>query len=190
MRKTKLNTELVRKTLDYDQSSGDFIWLYRDESFVTNGLMTDRDRKAFNTKRVGKKAGCVNSTTGYLTTKFLQEQWDLHRLAFLWMGEELPEQVDHKNGIRDDNSWLNLRPVTNHENRKNMKKPKNNTSGHIGVYRNKKRGVWAANIMINKKCIYLGSFETIEEAVVAHKKAAEEAGFYPGHGREGIDYND
>lgn len=190
MRKTKLTTELVRKTVDYNQKTGYFFWLFRDESFVENGLMTERDRKTFNTRRAGKKAGCVNPSTGYLVLKIFQESWDLHRLAFLWMGEPLPEQVDHKNGVRSDNIWTNLRPVTNHENRKNMKKPKSNTSGHIGVYRNKKRNLWAANIGINGKCKYLGSFEKIEDAIAAYKKAAEDAEFFNGHGRIGIDYND
>ena len=42
-----------------------------------------------------------------------------------------------------------------------------NTSGHTGVYQNKKNGKWVAQITFKRKTYYLGSFEKIEDAVKA-----------------------
>ena len=48
-----------------------------------------------------------------------------------------------------------------------------NTSGYNGVYRNRKNGKWAAQIGFKGKTYYLGSFDKIEDAVMARKKAEE-----------------
>lgn len=52
-----------------------------------------------------------------------------------------------------------------------MKLNKNNTSGVKGVYRNKNK--WVAYITFKKKRYHLGTFESIEEAACARKKAEE-----------------
>lgn len=62
--------------------------------------------------------------------------------------------------------------VTMIENR--MKTPiKSNTSGHNGVYLNRKNGMWSAQITFKGKTYYLGSYSTIEEAVKARKQGEE-----------------
>lgn len=48
-----------------------------------------------------------------------------------------------------------------------------NTSGHKGVYLNKKRNKWVAQIKFRQKHYYLGSFYTIEEAIKARQRAEE-----------------
>ena len=50
---------------------------------------------------------------------------------------------------------------------------KSNTSGVKGVYYNKKRNKWIAQIMFQQKCYYLGGYDRIEEAAAA-RAAAEE----------------
>ena len=54
-----------------------------------------------------------------------------------------------------------------------VSKSKANTSGHKGVSQNKATKKWEAYIHFKKKKIYLGSFETLEEAVIARKSAEE-----------------
>ena len=49
----------------------------------------------------------------------------------------------------------------------------NNTSGVRGVYPLKRTGKWAAQIQFKGKKKFLGSFDTIEEAAAARKKAEE-----------------
>ena len=55
----------------------------------------------------------------------------------------------------------------------NCKMLKNNTSGVKGVTWNEKEQRWRARIVFKKKEIYLGRFQTLEEATQARKEAEE-----------------
>lgn len=75
---------------------------------------------------------------------------------------------DHRNHDTFDNRKENLRPCTQHQNSFNTRKKKNNTSGVTGVCRhNAKSKPWRARLMLNRKEIKLGYFETFEDAVKA-----------------------
>lgn len=50
---------------------------------------------------------------------------------------------------------------------------RNNTSGHTGVYQERKRGRWIAQIGFKGKTYYLGSYDSKEDAVDARKKGEE-----------------
>ena len=50
---------------------------------------------------------------------------------------------------------------------------KNNTSGVRGVYYNKKRHKWIAQIMFKQKCYYLGGYDQIDDAAKARAEAEE-----------------
>lgn len=50
---------------------------------------------------------------------------------------------------------------------------KANTSGARGVYFNKQRKKWIAQIMFRGKCHYLGGFDDFDEAVEARKQGEE-----------------
>lgn len=50
---------------------------------------------------------------------------------------------------------------------------KTNTSGYNGVYFNKKRGLWTAQITFKGKTRYLGAFEELSDAVKARQKGEE-----------------
>lgn len=98
-----------------------------------------------------------------------------HRIAFLFMTGSFPEKymdVDHINGIKDDNRWCNLRLAKRGQNNMNSGSPKNNTSGQKGVHKNRDKG-WYARIKVDQKIIHLGCFENFEDAVSARKEAEE-----------------
>lgn len=108
-----------------------------------------------------------------------------HRLAFLYMTGRLPEHhVDHINGIRNDNSWANLRDVPRALNAKNRAKSRNNPSGINGVTSQGASGKWRAVIRVNRKAIHLGYFTELTDAVTARKVAEKLYGFHPNHGRD------
>lgn len=66
------------------------------------------------------------------------------------------------------------------------KTPKNNTSGHKGVYWMPKEKMWRARIYFQKKSYNLGVFSNYEQAVKAREKAEAEyfAPMLEKHGRK------
>lgn len=82
--------------------------------------------------------------------------------------------VDHINQDKLDNRKCNLRSATNSQNQWNQSKPKNNTSGYKGVYWDKQRQKWRAQIKINGRRRFLGYFDDILDAARSYDKAALE----------------
>ena len=79
--------------------------------------------------------------------------------------------VDHKNWDKTNNRKSNLRKASKTENNINIKRKTNNTTGYTGVTLNKNSGKYIARISKNGKRIYLGTFDTFEEAVQARHEA-------------------
>ena len=98
----------------------------------------------------------------------------VHRLvasAFIPL-ENGKDFVDHKDGEPTNNSVENLRWCNLKENNQNKSIAKNNTSGIKGVRFD--RGKWCARIWIDGKHIYLGYFESIEEAAAVRSARANQ----------------
>lgn len=83
------------------------------------------------------------------------------------------QQVDHINHNKLDNRKCNLRICTNSQNHMNIKKYLGKTSKYKGVYYDKSRNKWAADIKLNKKKIRLGRHEKEEDAALAYNAAAK-----------------
>ena len=81
------------------------------------------------------------------------------------------KEVDHENTCGCDNRKVNLRPATRKANGANIGLQSNNTSGVRGVTWRKDCDKWQAQIVVNRKCVYLGSFSDKEEAIKARLKA-------------------
>lgn len=81
-------------------------------------------------------------------------------------------QVDHINGNVLDNRRVNLRICNNSNNSKNKKMFSTNKSGFKGVHFHAASKLWASQIQVNTRKIWLGSFETPELAYKAYCEAA------------------
>lgn len=88
-----------------------------------------------------------------------------HRVAWVFMnGERPPKEIDHINGIRSDNRWVNLRAADRFLNMQNLRAANsNNKSGFLGVT-SEKSGRFRAAIIANGVTFKLGRFNTPEEA--------------------------
>lgn len=100
---------------------------------------------------------------GYIMTRIKGKTVKLHRLI---MGVDDPSIfVDHIKHDKKDNRKNRMRLVTNQQNTKN-RIPKNE-SGVSGVNYDEKRGAWIANITHNYKNIYIGTYDSMEDAIKA-----------------------
>jgi len=84
------------------------------------------------------------------------------------------EELDHINGDRVDCRSENLRTTNRSLNLANSN-GRGGSSRFKGVYWNKRNQKWIANITVNYKCKYLGSFTNEEDAAKAYDEAAKEA---------------
>ena len=156
MAKTDLTAERVRELFNYDPLTG---------------ILTQRTRTS-RTVKVGDEVGYV-SDQGYRIVNIAGPTYRVHRIAWLYMYGRHPEdQIDHINGIRDDNRIQNLRPATRGENMQNqIVAHKNNKTGLLGVHLQRKTGRYVAVIRTNGTARTIGSFDTAEDAHEAYLHA-------------------
>lgn len=155
-----ITPERVIQLLSYDPDTGEFIW-------------KPRGIPKFDNRFADKPAGTLNKKTGYLQVTIDCVTLRLHRVAYAIMKGEWPiDKVDHKNTIKTDNRWCNLRAADNPQNMHNTGFYSTNTTGYKGVTRRKKGKPYEAVIMCRGVYHYLGTYDTAEEAHKAYCRAA------------------
>lgn len=171
--------EMFNRSFAYDAGTGVMTWRERSlMDFAKEGAA-----KMWNKRYAGKVAGRPNST-GHIQVRIDGRLYYTHRIAWLLTHGNWPtHQIDHINGVTDDNRIANIREVTATENAHNRRKPRSNTSGVLGVRWRKRVSKWQAQIVVNKKYHYLGLFDTIDEAAAARLDAEGKFGFHKNHGR-------
>lgn len=150
----------ARDLFTYDPEAGRFKWRYKA---AKNG-------RPF--------VGCPGwrNGDGYEVLSVGSRQIFAHRIAYLFMaGSDVPKghEIDHINGVVDDNRWCNLRLVRRSQNNMNSKIRHDNKSGVKGVCYSKSRDKWEAEIKADGKRWRLGRFDTLEEAAQVRKEAEE-----------------
>lgn len=135
-----------------------------------------------NRHSVGEVVGSKDRS-GYLRITLHRKQYWAHRLAWLYVFGEMPNVIDHENGIRSDNRISNLRGGTQRDNLRNLSLPKTNKTGLIGVRRRGDYDAWTAEIGGGESRQRLGTFRDFFEAACARKSAELRLGYHPNHGR-------
>ena len=121
--------------------------------------------------------GCVYQDKGYLRLAFelngTQRKPMAHRAAwFLACGEWPPQGIDHADGNKLNNKLSNLRLATPQENNRNTACQRNSKLQVKGV-RITPYGKYQARITVDKREVYLGTFDFLEEARHAYVDAAK-----------------
>ncbi len=127
-------------------------------------------------KRPGVAVGRILGTklsNGYIALAIKGPKFLAHRLAWFYVYKVWPKcYIDHIDRCRDNNAIINLREADEYENVHNIKMLVTNTSGFTGVGKMGNR--WQAKIYFNKQTIYLGCFDTPEEAHSARESYKKE----------------
>lgn len=149
------------------------VWKERPQTH----FRTVRGWRVFNSRYANKNAGRLfNAKDGrhFYLIKINQVLYAVHRIIFaIHHGfDPLQKEVDHIDGNATNNNPSNLRICTRQENSCNKGLAVNNKSGHTGVTWCKRTQKWMAQIGFDKKAIFLGRFNKIEDAVQKRKKAA------------------
>lgn len=155
MAETNLTADRLRELLHYDPTTGVFTWRAGRQGV----------------SHAGAVAGDMNKR-GYWRICIDGRRYMANVLAWLYMTEMWPSlDVDHRNNVRHDNRWKNLRHVTRSVNNQNQQRARtDNKSGFLGVSPNRKG--WSASITLMRKKVHLGTFPTPEQAhaVYLHAK--------------------
>lgn len=143
---------LVREFFRYDPATGWLVWL----------------KKASDKTVVGKRAGWQRSKGGYRQVGFMGQIVYEHRLIWLIVTGSFPEhQIDHRNGVKDDNRFANLRAADSTQNLANIGVKSDNTSGAKNVHWCNIKKRWIAKLKSNGKTKYVGAFRDYNVAVAS-----------------------
>lgn len=150
----KLTQEELKRQLHYNPETGIFTRLVSNNSRF----------------KIGQVVGTKHHK-GYLHTKINNENYSMHRLAWLYVYGKYPiNNIDHIDGNPSNNRITNLRDVLQKDNAKNNKLSKNNKSGYNGVHYHKTNKKWIAYIASDSKFYNIGSYDSKYEAYDARLK--------------------
>lgn len=182
MRKQLPSQEVLCSLLLYSKETGELVWKPRPrEMFSTLAAF-----KGWNTKFANKPACNTRYRNGYLYGTIFAEHYLTHRIVYKLVTGQTPDYIDHIDGNPLNNTFANLRAVTQSENCKNSAMPSHNQSGTIGVCWNKRKQRWLAYFKQSGKTIHLGNFKMKEAAIAARAMASAEIGFHANHGRQPV----
>lgn len=174
--------DYLKECLTYFPETGKLYWKARPQTH----FKSINTFKIWNSKFSGKETSTYTCGSGYPSIRLDNRKYSTHRVIWKLVYGEDPEDIDHINGNKLDSRLINFRSVSHQENHKNQKKPKNNSTGTVGIYWNKALEKWQAKICVFYKQKHLGYFDNFEKAVAVRKAAELEYGYHPNHGKERV----
>lgn len=172
--------DVLHQLFSYDPETGKLFWKERDVSWFKDGRRSAQGNADWWNKRfAGKEAFTAREGAGYRSGGIFGVVYKAHHVAWVIVHGSISGEIDHINGVKDDNRLCNLRDVTRAVNMQNKPRNANNVSGVPGVFWHTASQSWAAKI----KSVHLGIFHSFDEAVAARKAAERKYGFHENHGR-------
>lgn len=155
-----LTQEYLKSILNYDRETGIFTWKKRPAQQI----------------HIGDIAGSKDNK-GYIVIMVSRVKYKAHRLAWLYEYGTWPaDDIDHKDTIKHHNWISNLREATKGENQQNQVKAKshNKSTGLLGAFYFKTQNSYYSKIKVDGKQIFLGYFDTAQDAHTAYITAKRE----------------
>ena len=176
--------EMLRKLLRYEPETGKIFWRNRTPDLFTDGYRTAEGMcRWWNATYANGEAMTADDGDGFLTGMVFGKKYRAHRVIWAIETGAWPDgQIDHKDHVRNNNRWSNLREVTSQINAMNQSMRVTNTSGVMGVSWSKASRKWVANINIGGKQKSLGLFTEKSDAIAARQAANLDAGYHHNHG--------
>lgn len=172
--------QFLRECYDYEPDTGLLRWKKRPVEHFSDAPHA----QGFNRQFAGRRAGSYKDN-GYLETRACFQGKPrlmlVHRVAWVLMTGEWPKgDIDHRNGIKDDNRWSNLRDVTRSVNGQNRHSAtRGSKHGVLGVSLCTETGRWRARIKVDGAMRCLGRHDTPELAHAAYLQAKRQ--LHPGN---------
>lgn len=118
----------------------------------------------------GREAGCVykDNNNYYKKITLGNKNQTVHQLIWFLETGKIPKMIDHIDGNGLNNRMSNLREVTNRENLQNRNCHRSGKL--VGAHFHKKENCWMSKINIGYTQIFIGRFDTQEEAHQAYLK--------------------
>lgn len=137
----------LRELLDYDPETGVLTW------------KQSRGRGV-----AGRPAGSP-TRDGYLRLCVDGQMYAAHRVVYKWQtGRDPKGMLDHANGDRQDNRWVNIREATAAQNSCNRGLRSDNTSGVTGVFWHAAVKKWVVSLKAPGGPVVRATFTDYEEA--------------------------
>ena len=172
-----ITPELLRQLVRYEPDTGKLFWLFREPHHFPN----PKNAMRWNVRYAGREAFCAVTKEGYRRGVVRKVNLFAHRVAWaIYYGAWPLGEIDHINGQPADNRIHNLRDVDHKTNQRNLKIPRHNRSGFIGVKR--VRGKWQARINVDGREHAVRGLETRLDAQKARKELEQKFGFHANHG--------
>jgi hypothetical protein len=157
-----LPTSFLRSLFQYDKKTGFLCWRSRADV-----------PKCWNTRYAGTEITGLDRH-GYIQVRIGKKTYRAHRVIWAIVRGEWPiNDVDHRNGMRNDNRWRNLRSASRSQNNHNRSVP-SRAKLSKGVCIHKKSGLFRAYTCFGKKQISFGYYKTPEAAAKAYALCAPE----------------
>jgi hypothetical protein len=150
-----MNYETAKELFDYNPDTGVLTWKVRPSKST----------------KAGNVAGSMDGK-GYRSVQFKGKNYKVHRIAWILTFGAWPEhQIDHINGIPDDNRLVNLREATQGENNQNTKARSNTGVTGITLLNT---GYYQAHLTVNGKRVLDTNLKNFDDAVAAMTSAKRE----------------